>query len=283
MDVSPIRQIVGAKFSVRAVNVATGKCMADQLDSDEYVPDLGTNPATVQMYDSYFVGTKGALLKTRIEDAAQRVGLNPGLLAASLFAEFSPGSYTKTSGEVDGWDIGTDDYKERKTDIERKIPAAKDLKPVRYEPATNEQGRNIAEVPVFKAKDAVLASAVYLKYAELEVRRVMTSMGGSFDRLTVEHQFALTRYAMNAGIGRTQQRVMEFLGLSLSKGVYSPDKTPSEFLEYRSGTLKEGLEQFSAHHPRRAATAHAAQAIHLSQKIFGIDPAGAGDSLLFTR
>ena len=32
-----------------------------------------------------------------------------------------------------------------------------------------------------------------------------------------------------------------------------------------------------------AATAHAAQAIHLSQKTFGIDPAGTGDSLLFTR
>src|SRR5689334_12821799 len=170
---SPIRQIVGAKSTVCAVSLATEKSMADQLDSDEYVPDLGTNPATVQMYDSYFVGTKGALLKTRIEDAAQRVGLNPGLLAASLFAEFSPGSYTKTSGEVDGWDIGTDDYKERKTDIERKIAAAKDLKPLRYEPARNEQGRDIAEVPVFKAKDAVLASAIYLKYAELEVRRAM--------------------------------------------------------------------------------------------------------------
>jgi hypothetical protein len=48
------------------------------FDSDEYVPDLGTNPATVQMCDSYFVGTEAALLKTRIEDAAQRVGLNPG-------------------------------------------------------------------------------------------------------------------------------------------------------------------------------------------------------------
>jgi hypothetical protein len=32
--------------------------MADQLDSDEYVPDLGTNPATVQMDDGYFVGAQ---------------------------------------------------------------------------------------------------------------------------------------------------------------------------------------------------------------------------------
>ena len=254
--------------------------MADEFDSDEYVPDLGTNPATVQMYDGNFAGTRGALLRTRIEEAARLVGLNPGLLAASLFAEFSADSYSKRSGEVEGWDIGTDDYKERKAD---KVPAAKSLKPIRYEPHTNEQGRLIPEVPVFKAADAVLASAVYLKYVELEVRRIMTSMGGSFDRLTVEHQFALTRYAMNAGIGRAQQRVMEFLGLSLSKGVYSPDKASKEFLQYRSGTLKGGVEQFSARHPQRAATAHAAQAVHISQKTFGINPAGTGDSLLLVR
>jgi hypothetical protein len=257
--------------------------MADEFDRDEYVPDLGTNPATVQMYDRNFVGTRGALLKARIEDAARRVGLNPGLLAASLFAEFPASAYSKRSGEVEGWDIGTDDYKERKADIERKVPAAKSLKPIRYDPHTNEQGRFIPEVPVFKAEDAVLASAVYLKYSELEVRRIMASMGGSFDRLTVEHQFALTRYALNAGIGRARQRIMEFLGLSLSKGVYSPGKASKEFLQYRSGTLKGGVEQFSARHPQRAATAHAAQAVHISQNTFGVNPAGTGDSILLVR
>jgi hypothetical protein len=116
---------------------------------------------------------------------------------------------------------------------------------------------------VFKAEDAVLASAVYLKYAELEVRQIMASMGGSF--------------------GRAQQRVMEFLGLSLSKGVYSPNKASKEFLQYRRGTLKDDLEQFSARHPQRAATAHAAQAVHISQRTFGINPAGTGDSLLLIR
>jgi hypothetical protein len=257
--------------------------MADEFDRDEYVPDLGTNPATVQMYDRNFAGTRGALLKARIEDAARRVGLNPGLLAASLFAEFPASAYSKRSGEVEGWDIGTDDYKERKADIERKVPAAKSLKPIRYDPHTNEQGRFIPEVPVFKAEDAVLASAVYLKYSELEVRRIMASMGGSFDRLTVEHQFALTRYALNAGIGRARQRIMEFLGLSLSKGVYSPGKASKEFLQYRSGTLKGGVEQFSARHPQRAATAHAAQAVHISQNTFGVNPAGTGDSILLVR
>ena len=75
--------------------------MADDADT-EYTPDLGTNPATVQMYNSYFLGTSGALLKTRIADAATQVGLDPGLLAASLFAEFEPSSYTQQTGEVMG-------------------------------------------------------------------------------------------------------------------------------------------------------------------------------------
>jgi hypothetical protein len=73
--------------------------------ADEYIPDLGTNPATVQMYDKYFTWKSGALLKTRIADAARQVDLNPGLLAASLFAEFEVDSYTKPKGqEVRGWD-----------------------------------------------------------------------------------------------------------------------------------------------------------------------------------
>ena len=258
--------------------------MADDDSDSEYTPDLGTNPATVQMYDGYFHGRAGALLKTRIADAARQVGLNPGLLAASLFAEFEVGSYTKPKGEeVEGWDIGTDDYKERKADIEAKIPAAKALKPIRYESHKNEKDRVIPEVPVFPAEQAVLASAVYLKHSELQVRRIMTSMGGSFDRLPVERQYVLARYAMNSGVGNAKQRVMEFLGMSLHKGTYVQDKDPKEFLVYNPGKLKDDLEQFSAHHPQRAATAHAAQAIHLSQKIFGIDPAGTGDSLLFIR
>jgi hypothetical protein len=76
---------------------------------------------------------------------------------------------------------------------------------------------------------------------------------------------------------------MEFLGMTLHKGTYVQDKDPKEFLVFQPGQLKEELEQFSAKHPQRAATAHAAQAIHLSQKIFGIDPAGSGVSLLFIR
>jgi hypothetical protein len=250
----------------------------------EYRPDLGTNPATVQMYDSYFAGKDGPLLKARIEDAARQVGVNPGLLAASLFAEFSPGYYARPNGqEVEGWLIGTDDYQERKADIEAKIPAAKALKPIRYEPHVNEAGRLIPGVPIFRAQQAVLASAVYLKHSELQVRSIMLSIGGSFDRLTVEHQFALTRYTMNAGAGAARKRVSELLGFSPGKKGLVHDKKPREFLAYTPWKLKDGVEQFSATHPQRAATAHAAQAIHLSQKIFAIYPAGGRDSLMFIR
>lgn len=253
------------------------------IGGNEYVPDLGVNPATVQMYDKHFAGSNGTLLKTRIAAAAKQVGINPGLLAASMLAEHSAGSYTKRTGEVDGWDIGTDDYKESKADIERLVPAARALKPIRYAPATNENGRTIPEVPVFKAEDAVLASAVYLKYAEVKARRAMSEMGGSFDRLTAEHQFALTRYGVNAGQGRMKQRIMELLGTRKHHGQYVHDQKSKEFLQFNPGKLVHGLEQFNRHKPQRAATAHMAQAIHLSQKIFGINPAGTGDSLLFLR
>ena len=257
----------------------------ERMASDsEYMPDLGTNPATVQMYDSYFAAKDGPLLKARIDDAARQVGLNPGLLAASLFAEFSPRYYSRPSGqEVEGWLIGTDDYKERRADIEAKIPAAKVLKPIRFEPHVNEAGRLIPEVPVFRAQHAVLASAVYLKHSELQVRSIMHSIGGSFDRLTVEHQFALTRYTMNAGAGAARKRILEFLGFSLGKKGLVHDKKTREFLAYTPWKLKGGVEQFSATHPQRAATAHAAQAIHLSQKIFAVYPAGGSDSLMFMR
>jgi hypothetical protein len=55
--------------------------------------------ATVQMYDENFAENSGALLKTRIADAARQVDLNPGLLAASRFAEFEVDSCTKPKGQ----------------------------------------------------------------------------------------------------------------------------------------------------------------------------------------
>ena len=249
----------------------------------EYAPDLGTTRATVEMYDKYFDGPKGALLKTRIEAAAKQVDLNPGLLASVLFAEDKWRSYTQLAGEVDGWDIGTDDYKELKADIERLVPAARSIKPIRYGPQTNEVGRVIADVPVFKAADAVLASASYLKYAEMKARAAFSDIGGSFNRLPVEHRFALTRYGMNAGVGAMRKRIMELLGVTRRHGKYVHNRTGRDFLQYKPWKLKHGIEQFSRYHPQRAATAHTAQAIHLSQRIFGIDPVSADDSLLFIR
>lgn len=251
--------------------------------ADEYAPDLGTNPATVEMYDQYFGGPNGSLLKSRIEAAAKSVNINPGLLAASMFAEHKVSSYTRRTGEVDGWLIGLDDYKESKAAIERLVPAARALKPIRFAPQTNEQGRYIPEVPVFKAEDAVLASAVYLKYSEEKARSAFLDIGGSFDRLPIEEQFALTRYGMNAGHGAMKLRIMQLLGARKDGGKYVYDRTSKDFLQFKPLKTAHGIEQFSSLHPQRAATAHTAQALHLSQRIFAINPAGLGDSLLFVR
>jgi hypothetical protein len=249
----------------------------------EYAPNLGTNRATVVMYDKYFNGPHGPLLKSRIEAAATQVDINPGLLAVTLLAEDKVSSYTKRTGEVDGWDIGVDDYRERKADIERKIPAARALKPIRYAPQTNERGRVIPHVPVFRADQAVLAVAVYLKSAELKARDVLLEEGGSFDRLPIEYQFAFTRFAMNAGPTAMRKQVRSLLGITTRHGKPVRGGRARDFFRYKPWKLEGGIEQFSRLFPQRAATAHVAQAIHLSQKIFGITPTGGGDSLLFVH
>jgi hypothetical protein len=247
----------------------------------EHVPALGTNQATLRMYDHYFNDAGGATLKARIEAAAGRVDLNPGLIAASLFAEDRVGSYTKASGEVEGWLIGTDDYGAREADIHRRVPASVHIRPIRYEPHTNEHGRLIPRVPVFKAEDAVLASAAYLKYAECQVRDALAEAGGSFDRLPVEYRFALTRYALNAGGGAVRKRARELLGVVLKRGKFVHNGRVRDFLQFRHGALEHGVERFNRHKPQRGATAHTAQAIHLSQTIFGINPLVGNDGLLF--
>lgn len=250
----------------------------------EYAPDLGTNKATVEMYDHYFAAGDGAILRKRIEEAAEQVDINPGLLAASMLAE-EKGRYTRSSGTIDGWDIGTDDYKEREHELKTRIPAANGIKPVRYESHTNEETRAIAQVPVFEAKDAVLAAAVYLKHGELKARDACFAMGASFDRLPVEERFALTRYAVNAGPGAVRKRIGQLLGMTRTRrgGKYIQNRKPYEFLQFKPWKLKRGLEQFNRHLPQRAATAHSAQAIHLSQVIFGVNPLKTDDSLVFVR
>jgi hypothetical protein len=266
--------------------VRVAKTVGSEEPVSEYVPELGVYPATIQMYDQEFTGAAGAIFKQRVEAAARQVGLNPGLLAASLLAEFGANSYTRTTGEVKGWDIGVDDYKERHAEIEARIPVAKSLKPTRYTSETNENKRHIPQVPVFKAQDAVLASAVYLKFAELQVRGAFAGIGGSFDRLSVEDQFALTRYTMNAGPGAMRQRALEFLGMTQKKdGTFNHKNAGKAFLQHKHGALTpsktgDGPERFNRHHPPRAATAHAAQAIHLSQRVFGVIPDGGRDSLM---
>lgn len=252
----------------------------------EYAPDLSTSKITVEALDGYFARPKGPLLKSRIAAAAKEVGLNPGLLAASMLSEDRVTQYTATSGEVSGFDIGVDDYKEREAKFKKEFPSAKTVKPTRYETHTNEKGR-VIEVPVFKAEDAVRVSAYYLKDSELKARAAIAEMGGSFDRLPVEYRFAITRYAMNAGPQAARKIMEQFLGLKKGRhGTYVPSsKRPKELLRYKPWRTIRGMEQFYAREgfALRAATAHAAQAIHLSQRIFGVNPLSADDSLLFVR
>jgi hypothetical protein len=65
----------------------------------------------------------------------------------------------------------------------------------------NEHGRLVTTVPFKSGRDAALATAVYLKYAEIKLRKAAQKNGGNFDALPVETRFALVRLAMTTGHG----------------------------------------------------------------------------------
>ena len=257
--------------------------------SHEYRPDLGVNDATIESYDRHFTGARGQGLKTKIRAVATEVDLDPGLLASHLLAEVSnpTSAYLRTSGNVRGYHIGIDSWNVYAADIKKKVPAANRVTFTgNEENIVNEKGNTLASVPIVKAQDAMLASASYLKYAELRIREFVREVGGAFDRLPIEYRFFLTRYGTNAGLGKARTAVREHFGARLvkRKGITSiaHDRKPKQILSFRRRPLKSGIETFHRKYPRRAATVHTAQAIHLSQQVFGI-PFRAGDSLLFMR
>ena len=144
---------------------------AAALPSAEYRPNLNVNDATVEAYDHHFEGTLGLRLKEEIEEAATRVGVDPGLLAAYLFAEQNNRDFwLRSSGTVRGYRVGIDSWNEYAEDIKSNVPAASDVTVTGQERnVTNEKRNTLSSVPIIRANDAIIASASYLKYAELRM------------------------------------------------------------------------------------------------------------------
>lgn len=232
----------------------------------EYVPPLNIDPKVLASEDAKFAGPEGRKFKARIEDAAKKVQLDPGLLAAALLAEESRETFTKSSGKENTFHIGADDFLEKMSAIQKEVPAAKDLHVTPAVTNVNEQNRTV-HTGTFKAEDAVLVDAVYLKFGELQVRKAFKALGSDFDTLTPELKFAFTRLAMNPGKDSVKTQVQKFLqtrdiadtapGILIRTGVKTQD----------AGKLQSG------------ATRVAGIGVHLSQKVFGTRFVGSDQAL----
>lgn len=213
-------------------------------------PDLGVSARQVTAYDWAFRKKKGKKFKELVEWAADEVDINPGLLAVNLIAETRMRDYFAKS-KVSSFLVGTDDFYDKRHDISRKVPAYskigwnKNQKPVGD---LNETDRIVRTIHFDSGRDALLASAVYLKHGEVVLRQEAQKVGKDFDTLPVETRFALTRLAFHAGHGRAKKNLRQVL--------------EGKEILIRKRKARAG--------PQRKATIHTARAMHLSELIFGI-------------
>lgn len=153
--------------------------------------------------DPQFTGKVGKQFKELVEQAAADVDINPGFLAAVLLAEWDRRADYLGSAKLASFTTGTDDFWAARAQLRANVPA---FVRVRFDPKdnttnTNENGRVVTTVHFKTGRDAALATAVYLKWAEIKLRTAAAKNGGDFDALPAETRFALVRIAMAAGHG----------------------------------------------------------------------------------
>jgi len=219
-------------------------------------PDLAVSGKEVADHHRFFWGKSGKRLKQLVENAAREVGLNPGLLGTIMMAETRrPQSYL-SSRKVSSYHIGTDDFYEGRFAIKARVPAYakvkwdKKQKPEVHFNDAKTKPRQVKTILFDSGSAAVLATAVYAKFYEVRLREIAASLNGNFDQLPLPTQFALTRMAMAAGAAGATP----FLKAAL-KG--------EDIFVRRAIPVR-------AYQTQRNATVRTAQAIHLSDWIFGI-------------
>lgn len=210
--------------------------------------DLGLTNAQVTSYDWAFAGTAGARFIALVRSVAKEVGLDPGLVAVNLIAEYYRDSYLGKA-KLSSFQVGTDDYYAKRQDIAAKVPAHAKVRidsKAGVSRDRNETGRTVQSITFLTGADAALASAVYLKHGEVVLREEAKRLGGSFDTLPREVRFMLIRFAFNAGHGAARAE--------LAKALKGQD------VLIRKPAKKAG--------PRQKATLRIAQATHVGGKYF---------------
>jgi V8-like Glu-specific endopeptidase len=237
--------------------------------------------------DPMFAGESGSMFKAIVEEAARDVDINPGLLSAVLLAEWDKRSLYLSRGQVRSFVSGTDDFFAMRSVLAANVPA---FSKVRFDSTTstntNEHGRIVTTVSFKSGKDAVLATAVYLKYAEIKLRKAARHNSADFDAFPIETKLALVRVAMASGHGGITPEGEWVWFKKKTNGKWGVVKkgTPGAVLRGvapRLATVLEGGDFLvrrneprrdptsSAHITNRNATILVAQALHLSDWMFG--------------
>ncbi|MFZ0134394.1 MAG: trypsin-like peptidase domain-containing protein, partial [Desulfobacterales bacterium] len=205
---------------------------------------------------SFFRGKSGKRLKKLVEDAAREASLNPGLLGTIMMAETRrPLSYL-SSEKVSSYHIGCDDFFEARAAIKARVPAYAKIKwdrkqkPVEHLNDARTNPRLVKTILFDSGSDAALATAVYVKFREVRLKEIAAELGKDFDSLPLPTRFALTRISMAAGTGGATPYLKDALN-----GV---DIFVRQAIPVR------------AYQTKRNATVRTAQAMHLSDWIFGI-------------
>lgn len=218
--------------------------------------DLVVSGNDVTQWDQKFWDKSGKEFKSLVEWAAKEVDINPGLLAATLLAEESERKIYLTKARVSSYHVGVDDFYERRGKLKEKVPAYTKVgwnKKQKPEVHLNDAKNNRREVKTIRfdsGRDGLLASAVYLKYGEIVLREEATRLGKDFDALPVETRLALIRIAFAGGPGAAKT----FLG---------------KVLEEEDILVREDIP-LKKYQTQRNATIRAAQAMHLSEWVFGV-------------
>ena len=249
--------------------------------------DLAVSGYYVSERDHLFLGSQGTKFKELVEWAAAEVDLNPGLLAAIALAEWDQPSLYLQAGEVSSFQAGSDDFFASRAKLAENVPAFAKVKFNGKQVSTdiNEQQRLVTTVLFSSGKDALLGTAVYAKNGEIKLRKGAETNGGDFDKLPIETRFALVRIAMAAGHGGIAWNG-DFTWFKKKDDKWMTVKagTPGATLLGVAWTLHRVLNGHDIlirkNEPRgdpsksgrvthRNATILAAQALHLSDWIFG--------------
>jgi hypothetical protein len=237
----------------------------------EYVPQVGAperkragvKPEELGRLDLDEIYQRREVLRTRVEEVARELELDPGFLAANLFAEVSdPTVWSRTSGEVASEVLGLDDWFDPAVGrqikkIIKEHPALgfrfSDVTATgeNWDVSTEKAGAGEKPRGTLPARKAVIAIGLYIKASENMLKTRLSKKGliFAFNVLTPEERLTVLRLTFNAGI---------VYGEGLVRKLFEGGDIP------RTGKTTRDTKNAP-----RTAVLHMARAVHLSQVIFG--------------